>query len=67
MYHRCNICNGVSIPEITTNIEDFKPGLMVGYDPLDNTRMICNECLDSVISSVYEMEEDDEITMGYLR
>ena len=60
--HRCSICNTVNIPEIETNIGDYRDHSYWVNDPKDPNHFVCGEC-DAGIEEIrrdYDYQDNRE-------
>ena len=57
--HRCVICNCVSVPDIATDLGDYKSKMSFMPDPSNDLSDICVECYEVIaeVESEYEWEE----------
>ncbi len=61
---RCSTCNSTSNEDIASDPSEYKPHLNFNIDPRDETRVICDECADVVMS--YNADFNDPVTAyGY--
>ena len=57
--HRCSICNSVNIPDIETDLGDFRERMNFRPDPNDSMFDVCIECAEVIDDVLMEFEYEE--------